>query len=83
MYFIFFAFLYFYSFARGSIYTFTYSGVLISLIAIYDILRINSDNYIMVLTGLTLVSIFILFMTLSPLYSKLNTEKEVPDRITG
>ena len=48
-----------------------------------DILRINSDNYIMVLTGLAFVSIFILFMTLSPLYSKLNTEKEVPDRITG
>jgi ubiquinol-cytochrome c reductase cytochrome b subunit len=83
MYFIFFAFLYFYSYARASTYTFIYSGTLISLIAIYDILRINSDNYIMVLTGLAFVSIFILIMTLSPLYSKLNTEKEVPDRITG
>jgi hypothetical protein len=37
----------------------------------------------MVVTGLVLISIFILFMTLAPLYSKLNTAKEVPDRITG
>ena len=82
MYFIFFAFLQFYSYARASSYTFIYSGMLIFLIAIYDILRINSDNYIMVLTGLALVCIFILFMTLAPLYSNLNAEKEVPDRIT-
>jgi ubiquinol-cytochrome c reductase cytochrome b subunit len=83
MYFIFFAFLYFYSYARASTYTFIYSGTLIFLIATYDILRINSDNYMMVLTGLALICLFILFMTLAPLYSKLNTEKEVPDRITG
>ena len=36
----------------------------------------------MILTGLTLVITFVVFMTLSPLYSSLNKEKEVPDRVT-
>ena len=82
MYFIFFALLYFYSSTRNNLFSYVFSGVIIFLIAIYDLLRISSDNYMMVLTGLTLVISFVVFMTLSPLYSSLNREKEVPDRVT-
>jgi ubiquinol-cytochrome c reductase cytochrome b subunit len=83
MYFIFFALLYFYSSARGNLYSYIFTGAIVFLIAIYDIARITSDNYISVLIGLASVCIFIMFMTLTPLFSNLNKEKEVPDRITG
>ena len=50
---------------------------------IYDLTRINFENYILIITGLSLVCAFILFMTISPLYTNLNEEKEVPERVTG
>jgi hypothetical protein len=56
--------------------------VIIFLIAVYDLSRISSDNYTMVLVGLASVVLFLVFMTLSPLYSNLNKEKEVPERVT-
>ena len=83
MYFIFFALLYFYSSARGNLFSYIFTGSIVFLIAIYDFARITSDNYIAVLIGLSSVCIFIMFMTLTPLFSNLNKEKEVPDRITG
>ena len=82
MYFIFFALLFFYSKSRGNFYSFFYSGVIISLITLYDITRINLENYIMVIIGLAFVCAFVLFMTISPLYTNLNREKEVPERVT-
>ena len=82
MYFIFFALLFFYSTSRGNFYSFFYSGVIISLITLYDITRINLENYIMVIIGLAFVCAFVLFMTISPLYTNLNREKEVPERVT-
>ena len=83
MYFIFFALLYFYSSARGNLFSYIFTGAIIFLIAVYDFARITSDNYISVLIGLASVCIFIMFMTLTPLYSNLNKEKEVPERVTG
>ena len=83
MYFLFFALLYFYSQSRNSLYSYIFILILIFLISIYDILRINSDNYISLLIGLVLVSGFISFMFLSPLFTNLNKEKEVPERVTG
>ena len=83
MYFIFFALLFFYNKPRENLFSYLYSGTIIFLIAIYDISRINSDNYFIVLIGLSFIFIFIIFMTISPLYSNLNKEKEVPDRVTG
>jgi len=82
MYFLFFILLYFYSQSRNSLYSYIFISVLIFLISIYDILRINSDNYINLLIGLVLVTGFILFMFLSPLFTNLNKEKEVPERVT-
>ena len=83
MYFLFFILLYFYSQSRNSLYSYIFILILIFLISIYDILRINSDNYVSLLIGLVLVSGFILFMFLSPLFTNLNKEKEVPERVTG
>jgi hypothetical protein len=83
MYFIFFALLYFYSSMRGNLFSYIFTWSVVFLIAIYDIARITSDNYISVLIGLASVCIFTVFMTLTPLYSNLNKEKEVPDRVTG
>lgn len=83
MYFIFFALLYFYSTNRNILFSYIFSGSIIFLISIYDISRISADNYSIVLIGLISVIIFVAFMTLSPLYSNLNKEKEVPDRVTG
>jgi hypothetical protein len=82
MYFIFFALLYFYSVNRSNLFSYAFSGVIIFLIAVYDLSIISSDNYTMVLVGLASVVLFLLFMTLSPLYSNLNKEKEVPERVT-
>jgi ubiquinol-cytochrome c reductase cytochrome b subunit len=83
MYFIFFALLYFYSTSRSNFFSYLFTGILLSLITIYDITRITSENYLTVLIGLVLVSIFVIFMTITPLYTRLNTEKQVPDRVTG
>ena len=83
MYFIFFALLYFYSSSRGSLYSYIFTGIIVSLIVSYDLSRISSDNYLTVLIGLISVVLFTAFMTLSPLFSNLNNEKEVPDRVTG
>ena len=83
MYFIFFALLYFYSTARNSTFSYLFSGIILFFIIAYDILRINSDNYLTLLIGLSSVCLFVLFMTLSPLYTTLNREKEVPERVTG
>ena len=83
MYFIFFALLFFYSKSRGNFFSYIYAGAIISLIAIYDLTRINFDNYILIITGLAFICAFILFMTISPLYTNLNKEKEVPERVTG
>ena len=82
MYFIFFALLYFYSNSRGVMFSYLFSGTLIFLITIYDLTRISSDNMYTLVIGLTSVTLFVLFMTLSPLYTNLNAEKEVPDRVT-
>ena len=43
---------------------------------------LNLENYIMVIIGLAFVCAFVLFMTISPLYTNLNREKEVPERVT-
>ena len=83
MYFIFFALLFFYSKSRGNFFSYIFAGSMISLITIYDLTRINFENYILIITGLSLVCAFILFMTISPLYTNLNEEKEVPERVTG
>jgi ABC-type Fe3+-siderophore transport system permease subunit len=74
--------LYFYSASRSNLFSYAFSGAIIFLIAVYDLSRISSDNYTMVLVGLVSVVLFLLFMTLSPLYSNLNKEKEVPERVT-
>ena len=82
MYFLFFALLYFYSQSRDSLYSYAFSFTLISLLSIYDILRISADNYINLLVGLVLVGSFVLLMSLSPLFTNFNKEKEVPERLT-
>jgi len=74
--------LYFYSNSRGVMFSYLFSGTLIFLITIYDLTRISSDNMYTLIIGLTSVTLFVLFMTLSPLYTNLNAEKEVPDRVT-
>ena len=63
-------------------FSYLFSGTLIFLITIYDLTRISSDNMYTLIIGLTSVTLFVLFMTLSPLYTNLNAEKEVPDRVT-
>ena len=82
MYFLFFTLLYFYSQSRDSLYSYAFSFTLISLLSIYDILRISADNYINLLVGLVLVGSFVLLMSLLPLFTNFNKEKEVPERLT-
>ncbi len=82
IYFIFFILSYFYSKPREKIFSYSFSGILIILIVIYDLMRVDSNNYISILISLLIICIFVAFMTLSPIYTNLNREKEVPNRLT-
>lgn len=82
MYFIFFILLYIYSEPRGKKFSYIASSFIIILFMIYDLSRFDSVSNSYLIIGFLSVASYLIFMIVSPIYSNLNKEKEVPERLT-
>ena len=82
MYFIFFILLYIYSEPREKNFSYIASSFIIILFMIYDLSRFGSVSNSYLIIGFLLVALYLIFMIISPIYSNLNKEKEVPERLT-
>ncbi len=82
MYFIFFILLYIYSEPRGKKFSYIASSFIIILFMIYDLSRFDSVPNSYLIIGFLSVASYLIFMIVSPIYSNLNKEKEVPERLT-
>ncbi len=82
MYFIFFILLYIYSEPRGKKFSYIASSFIIILFMIYDLSRFDSVPNSYLIIGILSVASYLIFMIVSPIYSNLNKEKEVPKRLT-
>ncbi|MBH32429.1 MAG: cytochrome b [Gammaproteobacteria bacterium] len=82
MYFIFFILLYIYSEPREKNFSYIASSSIIILFMVYDLSRFGSVSNSYLIIGFLLVALYLIFMIISPIYSNLNKEKEVPERLT-
>jgi len=83
VYFSFFFVLWFHSKAREVKFSFISLIVLIGLFTLNDISRVTADTQNLVLIGALIPGIYLIVMLLAPIYTRLNAEKAVPERVTG
>jgi len=82
VYFLFFFVLWFHSKTRGAGFSFLSFIVLVGLYSIYDLVRIGGDNMDLVLSSWLIPTVYLAFMLLTPMFTNLNQEKPVPERVT-
>lgn len=82
LYFLFFILLWFSSTARtNKTYVITFL-VLIGIITFYDMFRVSEDTQGMIFASWFLPAVYLAFMLLTPLYTRLNVDQPVPERVT-
>jgi ubiquinol-cytochrome c reductase cytochrome b subunit len=82
VYFLFFFVLWFHSEKRSTGFSYASLLVLVGLYSIYDLVRITEANMELVLSGWLIPTGYLAIMLLMPLYTNLNQEKPVPERVT-
>lgn len=82
VYFVFFFVLWFHSKQRSAGFSFLSLIVLVGLYSIYDLVRIGEGNMSLVLSSWLIPTAYLAFMLLSPIFTNLNQEKPVPERVT-
>ena len=83
VYFAFFFVLWFHSKSRDAKFSFISLIVWIGLFSLNDISRVTADTKQLVLMGALIPAIYLVVMLLAPIYTNLNKEKAVPERVTG
>ena len=82
VYFLFFFVLWFHSKTRSAGFSFLSFIVLVGLYSIYDLARVGEDNMGLVLSSWLIPTGYLAFMLLTPIFTNLNQEKPVPERVT-
>ena len=82
VYFLFFILLYFYSSSRNKIFTYIFMATILGIIFIYDFFRLAGADLTYLSVGFLSLVLYVIFMFMSPIFTKLNSEKQVPSRVT-
>ena len=82
VYFLFFILLYFYSTSRDKIFTYIFTATILGIIFIYDFFRLAGADLTYLSVGFLSLILYVIFMFVSPIFTKLNSEKQVPSRVT-
>lgn len=83
IYFVFFFVLWFHSKTRNAVTSYASLIFWIALFSLNDISRVIEETQTLVLLGALIPAAYLAVMLLAPLYSNLNAEKAVPERVTG
>ena len=82
VYFLFFILLYFYSSSRNKIFTYIFTATILGIIFIYDFFRLAGADLTYLSVGFLSLVLYVIFMFMSPIFTQLNSEKQVPNRVT-
>ncbi len=82
VYFLFFFILWFHSKTRSAGFSYLSLIALVGLFSIYDLARFNEDNMGLVFISWLIPTGYMAIMTLMPIFTNLNQEKPVPERVT-
>ena len=82
VYFLFFILLYFYSSSRNKIFSYIFTATILGIIFIYDFFRLAGADLTYLSVGFLSLVLYVIFMFMSPIFTKLNSEKQVPSRVT-
>lgn len=83
IYFVFFFVLWFHSKTRNAATSYASLIFWIALFSLNDFSRVVEETQTLVLLGALIPAAYLAVMLLAPLYSNLNAEKAVPERVTG
>ncbi len=83
VYFLFFVVLWFTSKPRSAVFSFLVFGFWLAAIIIYDLIRLPSVDASLVWPGLMIPLVFLAVTILGPVFTNLDAEKPVPERVTG
>jgi len=82
VYFLFFFVLWFHSKSRGASFSYASLIVLVGIYSLYDLVRISEGNMGLVTSSWLIPTGYMAIMLLAPLFTNLNQEKPVPERLT-
>jgi ubiquinol-cytochrome c reductase cytochrome b subunit len=82
LYFLYFVILWFLSKPRPRLISYMYFIFLLGIITLYDFMRVNEDTQVLVSIGWLLPFLFLAFMFLLPMFTNINEDRIVPERIT-
>jgi ubiquinol-cytochrome c reductase cytochrome b subunit len=82
LYFLFFLVLWYGNKPRSMKFTLVYFIVLLGAISFYDLVRFDADKANLILTAWLIPAVYLAVMLLLPVFTKLNTEQAVPERVT-
>ena len=82
VYFLFFILLYFYSSSRNKIFTYIFTATILGIIFIYDFFRLAGADLTYLSVGFLSLVLYVIFMFMSRIFTQLNSEKQVPSRVT-
>ncbi len=82
VYFLFFILLYFYSSSRNKIFSYIFTATILGIIFIYDFFRLAGADLTYLSVGFLSLVLYVIFMFMSPIFTQLNSEKQVPSRVT-
>ena len=82
VYFLFFILLYFYSSSRNKIFSYIFTATILGIIFIYDFFRLTGADLTYLSVGFLSLVLYVIFMFMSPIFTQLNSEKQVPSRVT-
>ncbi len=83
VYFLFFVVLWFTSKPRNAVFSFLVFGFWLAAIIVYDLIRLPSVDASLVWPGLLIPLVFLAATILGPVFTNLDEEKPVPERVTG
>ena len=82
VYFLFFFVLWFHSKPRSAGFSYASLIVLVGIYSVHDVVRISEGNMGLVTSGWFIPTGYLAIMLLAPLFTNLNQEKPVPERLT-
>jgi ubiquinol-cytochrome c reductase cytochrome b subunit len=83
VYFLFFFVIWFHSKSRGPVFSWVSFLVLAGIYTLYDLLRMGGGDPALIMQGWLLPTLYLGVCLLLPLYTRLNQEKPVPERVTA
>jgi ubiquinol-cytochrome c reductase cytochrome b subunit len=83
VYFLFFFVIWFHSQARGPVFSWVSFLVLAGIYTLYDLLRMGGGDPALIMQGWLIPTVYLAVCLLLPLYTRLNQEKPVPERVTA